>query len=154
MLVSPLINKILEKYNPILIIIILLGIYFVEYLQMVMVSIVTDSRVIIYLLRQGALFGTSQLPYIVGTVFADRKIYSKIHSLFNKYKFRNLLVIYSIVLMIMVHGLVQMLFVVVFTGIAFIVLFNLIDKPKWLDNTFSYISKYSINMWLTNMFFM
>lgn len=63
--------------------------YFVEYVQRVMVSIVTDSELINYLLRQDALFGTSQLPYILGTVFSDRKIYSKVHSLFNKYKLYN-----------------------------------------------------------------
>ena len=55
--------------------------------------------------------------------------------------------------MIILHGFVQTLFVAVFTGIAFIVLFNLIDKPKWLNEGLSYISKHSTNMWLTHMFF-
>ena len=60
--------------------------------------------------------------------------------------------IYNIV-MIIAHGFVQTLFVAVFTGIVFIVVFNLIDKPMWLENLLSYLSKHSINMWIAHMFF-
>lgn len=55
--------------------------------------------------------------------------------------------------MIIAHGFVYTLFVDVFTGIIFIVVFNLIDKPLWLDNLLSYLSKHSTNMWLVHMFF-
>ena len=118
-----------------------------------MVPIVTDSEIINYILRQAALFGTSQLPYVVGVIFAYKKIYSKIYNIFNKVKLKNILAMSVIVLMIILHGFVQTLFVAVFTGIAFIILFNLIDKPKWLNEGLSYISKHSTNMWLTHMFF-
>ena len=55
--------------------------------------------------------------------------------------------------MIIAHGFLQTLFVAAFTGIIFIVVFNLIDKPMWLDNLLSYLSKHSTNMWLVHMFF-
>ncbi len=60
---------------------------------------------------------------------------------------------FLILMMIVAHGIVQSLFVAVFNGIAFIVLFNIIDKPKWLEDSLGYISKHSTNMWLTHMFF-
>lgn len=54
--------------------------------------------------------------------------------------------------MIVGHGIVQTLFVAVFTGIAFICLFNLLDKPKWMDKMFLYLSEHSNNIWLVHMF--
>ena len=118
-----------------------------------MVPIQTNNEIINYVLRQGALFGTSQFPYVVGVIFAEKKLYSKISNIFNKFKFKNILAISLILIMIVAHGFVQSLFVAVFTGITFIVLFNIIDKPKWLDDILGYISLHSTNMWLTHMFF-
>lgn len=150
---SPYINKIVIKYNPLLIIGLSFIIYSTGYIQRIIVPIVSDSEIINYILRQAALFGTSQLPYIVGTIFAHRKIYSRIYNVFNKLRFKNVLSISLIIFMIIAHGFVQTLYVAAFTGIAFIVLFNLIDKPRWLDNLLSDISNHSTNMWLTHMFF-
>ncbi len=151
--VSPLINKGVIKYNVGLIMILSLGVYFVGYVQRIMVPIQTDNEVTDYVLRQAALFGTSQFPYVVGVIFAEKKLYSKINNIFNKIRFKNILAISLIFMMIVAHGFVQTLFVAVFTGIGFIVLLNLIDKPKWLDNVLEYISRHSTNMWLIHMFF-
>lgn len=150
---SPYINRIIIKYNPIIILVFSFIIYFLGYVQRIMIPIITDSDIINYLLRQIALFGTSQFPYVVGYIFADKKLYSKINTIFNKLRFKNLIAMSLIILMIIIHGFIQTLFVAVFTGIAFIVLFNLIDKPIWLNNILYFFSKYSTNMWLTHMFF-
>lgn len=151
--VSPYINKVVAKYNVGLIMVLSLIIYFIGYVQRIMVPIQTDNEIINYILRQAALFGTSQFPYVVGVIFAEKKLYSKISNIFNKLKFKNILSIFLIMLMIVAHGFVQSLFVAVFTCVAFIVLFNLIDKPKWLDDLLEYISRHSTNMWLIHMFF-
>lgn len=152
-LVSPYINKVVIKYNVGLIMVLSLGIYFIGYVQRIIVPIQTDNEIINYILRQAALFGTSQFPYVVGVIFAEKKLYSKISNIFNKFKFKNILAMFLIMLMIVAHGFVQSLFVAVFTGVAFIVLFNIIDKPKWLDDLLEYISRHSTNMWLIHMFF-
>lgn len=152
-ILSPCINKIILKYNSILIIVISFMIYFIAYIQRIQVPIVSDSQVVNYILRQAALLGTSQFSYIIGAIFAHKKIYSKIYEVFNQLKFKNIIAISLIIFMIIAHGIVQTLFVAVFTGISFIVLFNLIDKPKWIDVILSHISKHSTNMWLTHMFF-
>lgn len=75
---SPYINKVIIKYNPLLIAVISFMIYFIAYIQRIMVPIVSDSQVISYILRQAALFGTYQFPYIVGAIFAHKRIYLKI----------------------------------------------------------------------------
>lgn len=152
-LISQYINKIVEKCNVSIILILSFVIYFIGYIQRIMVPIQTNNEIINYILRQAALLGTSQFPYVVGVIFADKKLYSKISNIFNKFKFKNMFAMFLILMMIVAHGIVQSLFVAVFTGIAFIVLFNLIDKPKWLEDSLGYISKHSTNMWLTHMFF-
>ena len=97
--------------------------------------------------------GTSLFPFVVGAIFADKKIYSFIYNKVNNIKFKNTLCVLGILFMIVCHGFVQTLFVAVFTGIAFIILFNLIDKPDSLDRLLYYLSGHSTNMWLTHMFF-
>lgn len=92
------------------------------------------------------------MSFIIGIVFAHRKIYSKLYSS-NKIEYKNILGILIITSMIIAHGIVQTLFVAVFTGIVFICVFNLVDEPKWLNNLLSYLGNHSINMWLIHMFF-
>lgn len=152
-LLSPFINRMILKLNPYIILGISIIIYFLGYIQRIMVPISTNNEFINYILRQAALFSTSLLPFIVGAMFADKKIYSWIYDKINRIKFKNIICVFIILLMIIAHGIVQTLFVAVFTGILFINLFNLIDKPKWLNNLLYYISKHSTNMWLTHMFF-
>lgn len=118
-----------------------------------MVPMQTSNELINYILRQAALLGTSQFPYIIGVIFAKKSIYSKISDIFNRIKFKNMVSIFLIIVMIVAHGFVQSLFVAAFTGVAFIVLFNIVDKPVWIDNILVYLSKHSTNMWLIHMFF-
>ena len=93
------------------------------------------------------------MPFIIGTVFAHKKIYSKLYSISNKIKYKNILGILIITSMIIVHGIVQTLFVAVFTGIIFICCFNLMNKPRWINKTLDYLGDHSTNIWLTHMFF-
>lgn len=152
-LVSPVINKIILKYNWIAILVISLVLYFIGYLERIKGIVVFDNEVLNWFMRQLGLFGTSQLPFIVGGIFAHKKLYSKLYKIVNKMKFKNILGITLIVIMIVAHGFVQTLFVAVFTGIAFICIVNLMDKPKWLENLLDYLSNHSTNMWLIHMFF-
>lgn len=152
-LVSPFINKIVIKYNNILILGLSFIFYIVAYIQRIKGLIVLDNNILNWFIRQVALFGTSQLPFIIGAVFAHKKIYSKLNSMSSKIKYKNALGILIITLMIIAHGIVQTLFVAVFTGVVFICTFNLMDKPKWLNNLLSYLGNHSTNMWLIHMFF-
>ena len=91
------------------------------------------------IISQLALFGTSQLPFIIGAIFANKKIYSKLYNRANSMKYKNIIGIILIILMIIAHGFVETLFVAVFTGIAFICIFNLIDKPNFINKTLDYL---------------
>lgn len=149
---SSSINKIVKKYNVIVIIFISFIIYFMAYIQIIKGILNFDNVILEYIVRQLALLGTSLFPYIIGAIFAYKKIYSKLYTVVNKFKYKNIIIIALISLMIVAHGIVQTLFVAVFTGIAFICSFNLLDKPQWINKLLLYLSNHSTNMWLIHMF--
>ena len=92
------------------------------------IIMIGNTHLIYYL----ALFVTSQFPYIVGVLFADKKLYSRICNIFNKFKLKNIIPVFLILAMIIAHGFVQSLFITVFTGIGFNILSNIIDETKLL----------------------
>mgnify|MGYP004605577297 CR=1 FL=1 len=152
-LLSPIINGIVIKYNNILLVILSFIFYVVAYIQRVNGILVIDNQVLSWLIRQIALFGTSQFPFIIGVIFSHKKIYSKLYNIVNDIKYKNILGFLIISIMIIAHGVVQTLFVAVFTGVIFICVFNLVDKPKCINSVLNFLGSHSTNMWLTHMFF-
>lgn len=152
-LISPYINEIIKKYNNISIMIISFIIYNISYIQRIKTPILFGKYSIDLIIRQLALLGTSQFPFIIGAVFAYKKLYSKIYDYFKERKFKNIECMIIILLMIIAHGFIQTLYVAVFTGIIFICVFNLMSKPKWLNELLNYLGNHSTNLWLTHMFF-
>ncbi|MCD2502887.1 acyltransferase [Clostridium sp. NSJ-145] len=152
-LVSSTINKVVIKNNNGVIVATSLVFYFFAYIQRIKGVLVFENEIINWFIRQLALFGTSQLPFIIGAIFEDKKIYSKLYNIINKIRFKNMICTSIIILMMVAHGFVETLFVAVFTGIIFICCFNLMDKPRWINKILDYLGEHSTNMWLTHMFF-
>ena len=66
------------KINPSLIVIISFLFYGISYIQRIKGVIVFDNAFLDWNIRQLALFGTSQFPFIIGGIFADKKLYRKL----------------------------------------------------------------------------
>lgn len=152
-LLSPVLNRIVLKYPNWLTLIFSLIIYVVAYLQRFKSIIIFDIEILDWIMHQLAYLGTSFFPFIVGAIFAKDKIYSKLVKMTKTLKFKNVLGLALIVLMIIGHGIVQTLFVAPFIGISFICIFNLLDKPSQLNQLLLFIGKNSTNLWLVHMFF-
>ncbi|MDZ4992186.1 acyltransferase family protein [Clostridium perfringens] len=152
-LISPFINNIIKKYNIYGVLIISFIFYFLAYIQRIKGIIMLENEMLNWAIRQLALFGTSQLPFVIGGVFAYRRIYSKIYNTAERIKYKNILGVSVIIFMIIAHGFVEGLFVAVFIGVVFICVFNIIDKPRWINKLLDYLSNHSTNMWLIHMFF-
>lgn len=146
-------NKVVVKYNTILVITISFIFYVISYIQRIKGVIFLYNNILNWFIRQIDHFGTSQLPFIIDSVFANKKVYSKLDNICNKIRYKNMLGISIMVLMISAHGIVKTLFVAVFTGIVFICVFNLMNKPKWINRLFNYLVNHSTNIWLIHMFF-
>ena len=149
---SKTINEIILRKNNILILICSLIFYFVAYIQRIKVPIILDSELGNYILRQLSLYGTSQLPFIVGAIFQKNRIYSYLSYRMERYKYKNTILYLIILAMIIFHGFIETLFIAVFTGIIFICCFNLIDKKEGISKFFQYMGRHSTNLWLIHMF--
>ena len=152
-LLSSVLNRILLKYPNWLALLFSLIIYVVAYLQRFKSIIVFDIEILDWIVHQLAYLGTSLFPFIVGAIFAKDKIYSKLVKITKNLKFKNVIGLALVVLMIIGHGIVQTLFVAPFIGISFICIFNLLDKPSQLNQLLLFIGKHSTNLWLVHMFF-
>ena len=51
-------------------------------------------------------FSNCSSVYIIGAIFAYKKIYSKLYTVVNKFKYKNIIIIALISLMIIAHGIV------------------------------------------------
>jgi hypothetical protein len=153
LLASPLF-KVIKKYNSIILFLISGFIYLITYIQRIKHVIdFSDSLAIDMLVNAIVLVGTSQLPFIVGAIFAKEKIYSKLHNKLNKLEQKNSLCIGGILLLVIVHSLYESMIIAPITGIVFICFFNLLDKNLHFQNVLDFIGSHSTNLWLTHMFF-
>lgn len=153
-LLTPYLFMVVKKYNSIILLFISGFIYLVTYIQRIKHVIdFGDHTVLITFVNAIVLVGTSQLPFIVGAIFAKEKIYSKISNMFNKFPRKNLLCIIGIILLILIHSLYESMIIAPITGIAFICFFNLMNKSGPVLKVLDYVSTHSTNIWLTHMFF-
>ncbi|MFD0829824.1 acyltransferase family protein [Neobacillus sp. M.A.Huq-85] len=153
-LVAPGLFKIVRKYNSYALIIISGFVYLVAYIQRIKQVIdLGDSAALNMIVNAIVLFGTSQLPFIVGAIFAKDKIYTKISKKLSRVPMKNILCLLGILLLAVLHGFYESMIIAPITGIAFICLFNLVDKSKRLQKVLDYFGTHSTNIWLTHMFF-
>jgi surface polysaccharide O-acyltransferase-like enzyme len=153
LLVPPLF-KVFKKYNSITIFLISGFIYLITYIQRIkQVLDFEENPAINILVNAIVLVGTSQLPFVVGAIFAKEKIYSKLYNTLNKFKQKNLICIAGILSLFIIHSLYESMIIAPITGIAFICFFNLIDKKLNIKKVLNFISSHSTNLWLTHMFF-
>lgn len=152
-LTSPITNRIVRNNRPTIIAIISIIIYVIAYIQRIKNVIVVDNQVLTWFITQVALWGTSQFPFMIGSIFAHKRLYSYIEERISKIRLKNILGVLMIIGMIIGHGLIQSLFIAPFIGIVFIIMFNIMKLPQWLWKLFNYLSSHSTNMWLVHMFF-
>jgi surface polysaccharide O-acyltransferase-like enzyme len=153
-ILSSSIIRLVNKYNSIIIIMVSSLIYLVTYIQRIkQVFILGDNLILNIFVNAIVLVGTSQLPFLVGNVFAKEKLYSKLSSKVKDIRFRNTLCLTSIFALIIIHSIYESMIIAPITGIFFICFFNLTSKPEWLKKLLAYFAKHSTNIWLIHMFF-
>lgn len=151
------IYKLINRFNPIIINILFLGIYLISYIQKFKNVFNFGVPVLDWIVTQLALLGTSTLPFVWGMYFYKFKLFTKIKKLiYGRLKNWHIISISIVVVFAMIvgHGmLLKSVIVAPITGIITIVLFNVIDKGKCLNAVFDFFGNHSTNIWLTHMFF-
>lgn len=156
-LASRPISAIIDKIHPIIINILLLGVYVVAYYQRIANVINFDNAILSWILNKVMMFCISLLPFAWGMYFYKYKIFTKIRTFIEKKKIPNFAVaiISCIIVLVMIagHGIIQNEMIQAFTGIVTIIVFNIVKKGKALESVLLFLGKHSTNIWLTHMFF-
>lgn len=153
-LLSPILIKVVKRFNIATLIIISGGIYFICYVQFYKNIIdISQYALLGTVVRTICLLGTSQFSFIIGSLFAKEKVYTKIHSKFSEIKFKNTFCIMGISMLIVFHGLIESAIIGPINGILFICFFSLMNKSNIVQKVLTYLSQHSTNLWLTHMFF-
>jgi fucose 4-O-acetylase-like acetyltransferase len=153
-ILSPVLTNLISKYNSFLIVTISGIIYLIAYIQRIkQVFNFSDHPVVNMIVTAIVLLGTSQLPYIVGSIFAKEKLYSKLYNTFSHFSFKNLICTLGIIILVLFHSFFESMIIAPITGIAFICFFNLMNKKEAIRVLFNFCGDHSTNIWLTHMFF-
>jgi surface polysaccharide O-acyltransferase-like enzyme len=151
---SPLLIKIVKKNNSFVILFITGIIYLISYIQRIKFVIdLSNFPVLNMFVSDAVLVGTSLLPFIIGTIFAKEKIYSKIYNRFNKLSSKNIFCLMGIILLVIIHSLYESMIIAPFTAVGFICFFNLMNKSNFIQKLLTLLGNHSTNIWLTHMFF-
>lgn len=154
---SRVINIIIDKIHPIVINVILLGLYVAAYYQRIAGVISFDNQVLSWILNKVMMYFISLLPFVWGMYFYKYKLFTKIRTFIKNKKIPNAVVAFVscliVLAMIVAHGIVPNEMVQVFTGLVTIVLINIVKKGKVLESILLFLGKHSTNIWLTHMFF-
>jgi surface polysaccharide O-acyltransferase-like enzyme len=153
-LLAPMLVKLIKKYNSISLLLISGSIYILSYVQRIRHPFdFSDSIVGSMFVNAIVLVGTSQLPFIVGSIFAKGKIYTMLFNKLLGFSYKNTLCLIGILLLVILHAAYESMVIAPFTAIAFICLFNLTDKSTLTQSVLKFFGKHSTNIWLTHMFF-
>ncbi|MED3866649.1 acyltransferase family protein [Priestia megaterium] len=151
---APLLTKLIKKYNSISMLVISGIIYLVSYVERIKhVLDLGDNTVVVMLVNAVVLVGTSQLAFVVGIIFAKEGIYSKLYNKFHNIKFKNILCLLGILMLVVMHAFYESMIIAPFTAITFICLFNLMNKSVFVQKLLTFLGNHSTNLWLTHMFF-
>ncbi|CAM4224194.1 acyltransferase [Bacillus luti] len=151
---APLLTKLVRKYNSISLLLLFGAIYLVSYIQRIKNVLDVGHHTMLGMsVNAVVLVGTSLLPFIVGTIFAKEKIYSKIYNKCYYMPYKNILCAIGIIMLIVLHAFYESMIIAPFTAIAFISFFILMNKSSVIQHTLSFLGEHSTNIWLTHMFF-
>lgn len=149
-LLSPVLVKIVRKYNTGTVLIIGFLIYSISYYARF--HVYAESA----LYEKLGCFGMTFFEYMGGAVALKHKIFSKMYRIWNRISSRNQCGIAAIIVtcILLTRTLcIQSLFVAPVSGFMIMTLFHFWHKPSVIRTLFILVGKHSMNIWLTHMFF-
>ncbi|WP_077623684.1 acyltransferase family protein [Sediminibacillus massiliensis] len=153
-ILSPILMKLVKNNNSILSLFFIGVIYSISYLQFYKdIFEIGDHGFLAAITRTAVLTGTSLFSFIVGALFAKKKIFTYLHKNFYEVKFRNFICYLGILILLVIHSIFESTSIAPLTGISFICFFIFIDKSNWVKKILNIFAEHSTNIWLTHMFF-
>ena len=126
-LISPIIIKLIDHINELIILLMTIFIYCLSY-YFRMIQPLEVSNVTFQLISNALILcGTSLLPYIIGIIFRKHNIISFIRNKINT-KFNNLYGFILILVCIIIHWIIKSLFISPFVAILFVAAYALLKN--------------------------
>ncbi|MGF9965394.1 acyltransferase family protein [Bacillus rhizoplanae] len=151
---APALTKLVRKYNSLSLLIVFGAIYLASYIQRIKHVFDFGNYIVLNeFVNAIVLVGTSLLPFIVGSIFAKEKVYSKLYNMCYNLSYKNTLCTIGIVMLVIIHSFYESMIIAPFTAISFICFFNFMNKSRFIQKVFIFFGDHSTNIWLTHMFF-
>lgn len=145
--------RLLDDLNPYVYLVTLLIIYLVAFYFRIYKPVIFGNPILNWVHMQGALYFCTLFQFMMGAFAFKYEWHKKVSDLFEKIKYRNLLVVMGIVGLITFHGIVPNFIIAPFTALGFIFLFLQMNFGKWLDHSLDFFTPHATNLWLIHMFF-
>lgn len=150
---SPVLFKITQKLNPILLLLLSGFLYFTSYLFRFQVPITLSNAVLNWIWQQLILLGTSQFAYMIGMVSRKAQWASKLRAICQRKTICSVCLLLVLLAAFVGHCVVQSLIVAPITALAVLLCLFGIKLPACVDRILLLMGKHSTNIWLVHMFF-
>jgi len=112
-----------------------------------------ENEMLIWLHRQLALYFCTLFQFMLGAFALRYKWNTKFTGLFKAIKYKNVLIVAFMLVLVIFHAIIPNFIIAPFTAIGFIFLFMQLNLNKLFNAFLDYMSIHSTNMWLIHMFF-
>ena len=150
---SPVLFKITQKLNPVVLLLLSGVVYFVSYLFRFQFPITISNAVLNWIWQQLILLGTSQFSYMIGMVSRKAQWASKLRAICQGKPICSVCLLLALLAAFVGHCVVQSLIVAPITAMAVLLCLFGIRLPVIVDRLLLFMGKHSTNIWLVHMFF-
>lgn len=150
---SPVLFKITQKLNPVVLLLLSGFVYFVSYLFRFQFPITISNAVLNWIWQQLILLGTSQFSYMIGMVSRKAQWASKLRAICQGKPICSVWLLLALLAAFVGHCVVQSLIVAPITAMAVLLCLFGIRLPVIVDRLLLFMGKHSTNIWLVHMFF-
>ena len=150
---SPVLFKITQKLNPVVLLLLSGVVYFVSYLFRFQFPITISNAVLNWIWQQLILLGTSQFSYMIGMVSRKAQWASKLRAICQGKPISSVCLLLALLAVFVGHCVVQSLIVAPITAMAVLLCLFGIRLPVIVDRLLLFMGKHSTNIWLVHMFF-
>lgn len=147
--------SLMQKLNPFLYIIALLIVYILcFYIRLnEFWKSRTSFEILNIIIKDLAYFFCTLFQFMLGAFALKYKWNTKASLLFEKIRFKNVIVLLAIVGLVIVHAVIPNFIIAPFTGLCFVFLFCQLQLNRYVSKGLDFLVPHSTNMWLTHMFF-
>lgn len=145
--------SILNKLNPILSIILLFAIYLIAFYFRVYRANLSENSFLNYLQNQTAFFFCTLFQFMLGAFALKYKWNQVISKYFWNLKFKNVIIVGIISLLVLFHVVIPNFIVAPFTALGFIFLYCQLNLSETIQKIIDFFTPHSTNLWLIHMFF-